>query len=404
MESLRAKAYQNRMQFAADNYSLARTSGIAGLIAQDEFLNGREITLNGQRAVNFGSCSYMGLEMDMRLKNAACNAIQKYGTQFSSSRAYVSAPLYRELEQLLCEITECHVIIAPTTTLAHMSAIPTMVGARDAVVYDAQVHASVQANLPELLSRNIPCMSIKHGRPDLLERQIQKLSALHDRVYYLCDGVYSMHGDILDVHGLYNMLGRNPSMFAYVDDAHGAGWSGRRGAGTVLGVRSIHERMIVVFGLSKSFAASGGVIATSNLSMADKIRSCGRSMIFSGPLQPAQLGAGIASAKIHLSDELSSLQSKVDDRIRRFDKNISESGLLDRFPSHSPIRYIPIGNEQESIESCARLLSNGFYVNIAMYPAVQKGKAGVRVVFNAHQTIEDIDRLSQLLIKEIQNK
>ena len=78
--------------------------GVVHQNTQDEVLDGRHITLEGQRMLYFGSCGYLGLEHDSRLKKGAIEAIQKYGTQFSSSRAYVSSTYYQQAESLLSQI------------------------------------------------------------------------------------------------------------------------------------------------------------------------------------------------------------------------------------------------------------------------------------------------------------
>jgi 7-keto-8-aminopelargonate synthetase-like enzyme len=386
--------FDERQNFAAQNWMHARSKGLVCQIAEDERFDGRCVTLNGRRLVNFGSCSYLGLETDARLKTAACEAVLRYGVQFSSSRAYLAAPLYRELEGLLSELVGgSRVVLAATTSLAHLGVLPVLIGERDAVLYDIQVHASAQAVLPELRQRGIPCEPVRHNRLDRLEQRARVLSQTHERVFYLCDGVYSMHGDVVDVDGLYALLDRNPFLHAYVDDAHGVSWSGARGAGTVLGRRSLHPRMVVVLGLSKSFAAAGGAIVCPDEELAERVLTCGRTLIFSGPLQPAQLGAGIASAKIHLSDELPLLQQRLHARIDAFDRAAEQAGLVVGSAERSPIRFVPVGGEAETIELAAALLNRGYFTNVAYFPAVPRRRAGMRIVLNAHQTLDDVTGL-----------
>jgi 7-keto-8-aminopelargonate synthetase-like enzyme len=345
--------------------------------------------------INFGSCSYLGLETDARLKTAACEAVLRYGVQFSSSRAYVSAPLYREFETLLSRMVGgLPVVLAPSTSLGHLSALPVLVGEGDAVLYDIQVHASVQGVLPELRLRGVPCEAVRHNNMARLEERVAALSRQHARVFYLCDGIYSMHGDTLDVEGLYALLDRQPSLFAYVDDAHGVSWSGQRGAGTVLGRRPLHERMAVIFGLSKSFAAAGGALVLPERELADRILTEGRTLIFSGPLQPAQLGAGVASAKIHLSEELPALQARVAERIQAFDVAARQLSVAVSSSDRSPIRFIPAGEERAAMELATGLLARGYFVNIACFPAVPRRRAGVRLTLTAHQTLDDIKGLA----------
>src|SRR5436190_17142502 len=73
--------------------------GIVHNNTEDEILDGRHIQIKGEKLLYFGSCGYLGLEHDERLKQGAINAIHKYGTQFSSSRAYVSSKYYQEAEE-----------------------------------------------------------------------------------------------------------------------------------------------------------------------------------------------------------------------------------------------------------------------------------------------------------------
>src|SRR5215813_8000277 len=112
----------------------SRRLGVTHLVTEDESFDGNHIHINGSELVNFGSCSYLGLELDQRLKDAGKEAIDKYGLQFSSSRAYVSVGLYNELEGLLEQMFGRPVILAPTVTLGHIANIPVLVGDRDAVI------------------------------------------------------------------------------------------------------------------------------------------------------------------------------------------------------------------------------------------------------------------------------
>jgi len=178
-----------------------------------------------------------------------------------------------------------------------------------------------------------------------------------------------------------------------VDDAHGVAWSGARGAGTVLGRRRIHPRMVVVLGLAKGFAAAGGALVLPDAALAERVLIGGRTLIFSGPIQPAQLGAGIASARILLSDELPRSQALLLERIELFEDAARRAGIELAAAQPSPIRFVPVGDESLTIELAAALLACGHYVNVAYYPAVPRGRAGLRVVLNLHQRPEDILQL-----------
>jgi 7-keto-8-aminopelargonate synthetase-like enzyme len=213
-----------------------------------------------------------------------------------------------------------------------------------------------------------------------------------------------MYGDRVDVAELYAVLDRNPALSAYVDDAHGVSWSGARGAGTVLGERPIHARMVVVLGLAKGFATAGGAIVLPSTELAERVQTLGRTLVFSGPVQPAQLGAGIASAKIHLSSELPLVQERLLARIDTFERETAREGVPVASSVPTPIRFVPVGDEQATVELAAALLARGHYVNVACYPAVPRRRAGVRIVLNVHQQPEDIARLVSDIARQLDRR
>src|SRR6187549_3582788 len=135
--------------------TLASQLGIVHNSTEDLSLDGRHITIRGQKLLFFGSCSYLGLEHDARLKASAMEAIDKYGTQFSSSRAYVSSRYYGEAESLMQQMFSQPSLIIQSLTVGHMSNIPVLVGDSDAVIMDSQVHDSVQTAVQLLKTRNV---------------------------------------------------------------------------------------------------------------------------------------------------------------------------------------------------------------------------------------------------------
>jgi 7-keto-8-aminopelargonate synthetase-like enzyme len=372
-----------------------RLAEIAQLTAEDEPLDGRLLTLGRRRVVNFGSCSYLGLETDPRLVEAAQRATARYGTSFPTSRAYLSAPPYARLTALLAEIAGGRpVALGSSTALLHAAALPVVVAPGDTVAYDAEVHASVQSLLPTLAALGARCTAVPHQGL----AHVEAIAGVNPgRTFYLCDGVYGMRGDTLPLDALWRALERNPRLWAYVDDTHGAGWTGRHGAGWVLGQRPLHDRMFVVIGMSKGFAAGGGFIACPHAELADAIASVGGPSVFSGPLQPPLLGAAVAAAELMLSSELPSLQARLGEWIRYFDAECRRHGLTGVIPSATPIKFLHVGSAQRATAICRRVLDEGFFTNVAIFPTVGVDAAGVRVLLNLHQTPHDITRLVRSL-------
>lgn len=368
---------------------------------EDESLDGKTITLNNKKLLNFGSCSYLGLETDERLIAGAINAVMRYGSQFASSRAYLSVTLYKEIEELLEQMFEAPIILGPTVTLCHQSNIPVLIGDKDAVILDYQVHKSVQTAVSLLKLRDIHVETIRHNHMEILEARIQELSFNHSKIWYMADGVYSMLGDYAPMQDLHYLLNKYEQFNLYVDDAHGMSWAGKNGTGYVKSQLWYHERMYLVTSLAKSFAACGGVMVYPNAKVKNLVKNCGTTMIFSGPIQPPVLGSAIASAKIHLSEEIHLRQEDLQQRAEFFNRRAKELNLPLIGESNSPIFFIGIGKPEAGYELVKKLMNYGFYVNLSVYPSVAINQTGLRIPITLHHTMEDIENLLSLIAQEL---
>ena len=357
----------------------------------DKQIDGPTITIDGRRLANFGSCAYLGLNYDDRLKAGAIDAIERYGAHYSSSTVYTNVGLYGELEERLSRIFGGTVIVPPTTTLGHIGALPVLIGKGDAVVIDAQTHASVHTATQLLIAEGTVVEAVPHADYDAAEATIEHLYETHSRVWYLADGVYSMWGDRVDMARVSVMLEKYPSLRAYIDDAHGVGWTGENGRGHVLHSAPLHPRMVVAASLAKSFGAGGAALVFADPEEARHVQTCAGTFIFSGPVHPPLLGAAIASADIHLSPELTELQDRIQGQIRLIEElAITHNVPLARVDA-TPIWFARMGGTRQSMELAARMKDDGFYVNISVFPAMPVGEGGVRftnTLYNSHDDIE----------------
>jgi 7-keto-8-aminopelargonate synthetase-like enzyme/predicted N-acyltransferase len=379
----------------------ALEAGIVQLRAEDEQLDGRTVRIHGRRVLNFSSCSYLGLELDPRLAQGAIEATQRYGTQFSSSRSYVSAPPYEELEALLARIFEAPVLVAQSTTLAHLSSLPVLIEKEDAVVLDHQVHQSVHLAASQLRLQGNTVELVRHGRVERLEQKIRKLSSGHRRVWYLGDGVYSMYGEFAPARALAWLLSRHEQLHLYLDDAHGMSWTGRHGRGYAAEHFGGHERVVIATSLNKSFACAGGALVFPNTALLQRVRNCGSTFMFSGPVQPPMLGAAIASARIHLSPEIERLQRELRERISLANSTAAELDLPLVSSSEVPIRYIGLGTRSSATDMAAHLLEEGIYVNPTAFPAVSAKRAGARFMVTRHHRPEDVEQLLRAMAERL---
>ena len=379
----------------------ARAHGVVHLNAQDFRLDGRSIRIDARERLNFASCSYLGLELDPRLKAGAIDAVERYGTQFSSSRTYVSAPPYEELEALLDGIFEAHTLVTPSTTLSHFSALPVLVGEEDAVILDHQVHQSVQMAIPQIRLQGTHVEFVRHGRLDLLESRISELAESHRKVWYLADGIYSMYGDPAPLKALSWLLARHEQLQLYIDDAHGMSWCGVRGRGFSAEQLAGHERVTIAVSLNKAFGAAGGALVFPNADLRSKVRACGGPMIFGGPVQPPMLGAALASARIHLSPEIEALQQDLLERIRYTNRVAAELDLPLVSRSEVPIRYVGLGLLAACYDMTEHLLERGVFVNPAAFPAVGTRYSGIRFTLTRHQSLEDIRHVLEMIAERL---
>jgi 7-keto-8-aminopelargonate synthetase-like enzyme len=367
----------------------------------DEPLDGRTLSLDGRPMLNFGSCSYLGLELDSRMREAVCEAVMRYGTQFSSSRTYMSAPLYPQLEESLELMFGGHVLVVPSTSLGHVAALPVLVGADDAVVLDQQVHQSVQSAVNQLRPQGTTVELIRHSDLNQLEETVKRLAPRHRRIWYLADGVYSMFADLAPFAGLIDLLGRYEQLHLYMDDSHGVGWSGVHGRGPTLEAIGQHEHVVVAASMNKSFAAAGAALIFPTAELKRRVQTLGGPMIFSGPIQPPMLGAALASARIHLSPELEQRQAALRERVSLCTELLSEFCLPLACAEITPIRYLTLGLPRVAADVVARLLDDGFYVNLAIFPAVPMKQAGVRFTLTLHHQPSDIRALVEALARHV---
>ena len=365
--------------------------GFHHLNTEDESFNGRSIRLKGKDCKFFSNCSYLGLETHPAMKKAAIEAVEKFGTQFSSSRVTVSMGMYEEMEGLLGQIFGKPTYLAPTTSLGHIAVIPIIMDENDAIIMDQQVHNSVKNAVQMVKPEGVHTEIVKHNRLDHLETRIQILKQNHNRVWYMADSIYSMYGDAAPLAELYKMLDQYEQFHMYVDDAHGMSWSGANGKGFVLSKMPYHEKLIMATSLAKGFGSCGGAIVCPNEDLKKLIQTVSTVSIFSGPLQPAVMGANIASAKIHLTDEIDHLQNDLFERMFYFTQTGAKYNLPIVNNDLTPIYYIALGKTEVAFKISDFLQKEGFYCMTTFFPAVPLKNSGLRLTVNNHNTLEDIN-------------
>ncbi|MHC2993753.1 hypothetical protein OB13_20030 [Pontibacter sp. HJ8] len=391
-----AKIRHNNILDTVDSVlSVSKKKGIIHLHAEDQALNGQHLTLNGQKVLHFGTCGYLGLEHHPAVKRGAIDAIERYGTQFPMSRTYISNPLYSKLERMIETMYNAPVVISKNCTLSHLTTIPSIIHQSDLVILDHQVHASVQEAVKKLLSQGVTVEMVRHNNLEMLEDRIKKQRSKFERIWYMADSVYSMYGDFAPIPEMIALAEKYEQLYLYVDDAHGMSWAGKNGTGYAMSQMpdGLYRKMILTANLGKAFGACGGLSLFPNEEWYNKVNNFGGPLTFSVQIEPATLGAAIASAKIHLSDEIVGYQEELQKKIAYFNTLLRQTDLPLVHESESPIFFIGTGTMDMGNYLVQALLQDGIYVNLATFPAVPAKNIGVRITISLTNAYEDIEEL-----------
>jgi 7-keto-8-aminopelargonate synthetase-like enzyme len=381
-----------------------RERGHYFLRADDPSFTDRHLHIGGRPLLSFGSCSYLGLEFDPRLVEAATEAYRRYGSQTSYSRAFLSCPLYEELEEdLLPKIFGgFSTLVLATTSAAHHVIMPALLDDDDVAVVDHQVHRSVDDAVTLQCARSATKrVTLKHADLDQALDTVRQLARAHRHVWFFCDGIYSMYGDYLPADFMTGLLGVADNVRLYVDDAHGMSWAGENGRGHFLSRFRADERTVIATSLSKGFAGGGGAILATDRRVLDTARMVGGPYVFSGPLRPGDLGADIASAKIHLSADLARRQELLRCRVEQANALCRSLDVPLVADNETPIFFVPLGLAETAYDMAERLRERGFHVNVTGFPAVPSRRGGLRIAINAIHAEQDVDGLFRAIADEM---
>jgi 7-keto-8-aminopelargonate synthetase-like enzyme len=396
------KLLSTQVELANRIMEQGRNAGILHHNLTNQEFDGKTVYINHKPVTYFGNCSYLGLENDYRLKNAAIEAIGKYGVQFSSSRTYARMPLYEEAENLLSQIFGKPTIATPSTTLTHIATLPSLVHRNDVIIIDQQAHNSMYNVTAMLKGAGIRVERIRHNDMNALESYINEFSGTCERIWFLTDGVYSMFGDGTPIQPLWELLQRYDKLHLYVDDAHGMSCAGKNGMGWAMNqFPYFHERMVLIVSLSKGFGASGGAVVLPDEETRRLIVNVGSSLVFTIQMPTASLATIIASAKIHLSDEITERQNRLSYLITYFNMTAKAHNLPLIREAHTPINYIGVGTPDSGADITTRMLKSGYLVNPSSYPSVPYKHTGVRILMTTHLNEQDIYEMVSTLSQHL---
>ncbi len=341
------------------------------------------VYMNGKRMIMVGSNNYLGLTNDPRVKEAAINAIKKYGTGCAGSR-FLNGTLdiHVELEEKLARFMRKEAaLIFSTGFQVNLGVISALVGKDDVVVIDKMNHASIidgcRLSYGEI-------KKFRHNNMEDLERVLKSIEG--KACLIVVDGVFSMEGDIINLPEVVR-LAKQYGARVMVDDAHGIGVLGKTGRGTCEHFGLEQEVDLIMGTYSKSLASIGGFVA-GDREIIHYIKHFARSLIFSASPPPASVAA--VSAAIDIIEQEPERLERLWKNTRKMLKGFKELGF-EIGPSQTPIIPIIVGENETAFKMAMMLQQEGVFANVAVSPAVPNGKALIRTSYMATHTDEHLD-------------
>lgn len=343
-----------------------------------------EVIINGKKVLMFGSNAYLGLTNHPKVKEAAIEAIKKYGTGCAGSRFLNGTlDLHIQLEKRLAEfVGKEDAIVYSTGFQVNLGVVSCVTGREDYILWDELDHASIIEGHRLSFSTKL---KYKHNDMESLEKQLQKCEP--DKVKLIViDGVFSMEGDVAKLPEIV-ALAKKYNASIMVDEAHGIGVFGDHGRGTCNHFGVTNDVDLIMGTFSKSFASIGGFIAADE-SVINYLRHHSRSYIFSASNTPAATAAANAALDIMLSEperiqHLWDLTHYALDGFRNMGCEIGNTS--------TPIIPLFIRDNDLTFLITKELFDAGVFVNPVVAPAVASEDTLIRFSLMATHTKEQLD-------------
>jgi 8-amino-7-oxononanoate synthase len=345
------------------------------------------VEMEGRSRIMLGGNNYLGLTEDERVIGGAADALARYGTGMTGSRLLNGTTqdhLTLEAEIAAWMGTE-DAIVFTTGNQANVGTLGTILAPGDTVIVDSGDHASI---LDGCLLSKAKLRPFRHNKLDKLERMLARAAGDGGGVLVVVDGVFSMEGDLAPLPEICDLCEAYGARLM-VDEAHGAGVLGERGAGAseLFGVEDRVDLRMGTF--SKSLASCGGFVA-GDADVIEFLRIQSRTFLFTASGVPASVGAALAALRVVRSADGPPLLRAVQDNARYFRDGLEERGFAvvepQRLPAGhpygadivTPIIPVLIGDDWQAGLMWKGLYEAGVFVNTALHPAVPPGGALLR--------------------------
>jgi glycine C-acetyltransferase len=352
-----------------------------------------ESRYDGRQVINLASNNYLGLTTHPKLREAALEAVRKYGVGSGAVRTISGTmALHMQLEERIAAFKHVEAcVVFQSGFAANAGTVSALLGPDDHIISDELNHASIIDGCR--LSR-AKIHVFPHKDVAAAEKILAGLDAVPGRKLLISDGVFSMDGDIGPLPGLVEAAEKHGAIMM-VDDAHASGVLGRNGRGTVDHF-NLHGRVHVQVGtLSKAIGVLGGYVCGSR-DLIDFLYHRARPFLFSTSHPPAVSAACLAAFDV-LEQEPERIQA-LWDNTKYFKESLKQAGF-DTGASETPITPIIVGEAKTAHEFSAALFEEGLWATGLGFPTVPQGKARIRTIVTATHTREHLDRAVEILTR-----
>ncbi len=350
--------------------------------------DGPRVMMENREVIMIGSNNYLGLTHDQRVVESAVEATRRYGTSCSGSR-FLNGTLdiHLELEDKLAHfLNRESALIFSTGYMSNVGAISTIAGKDDYIILDKSDHASIYAGTWAATGAIVK--RFPHGDMKKLEQVLSGLEADKGKII-VCDGVFSMEGDIVDLESIVP-LAQKYNARIYIDEAHGLGVLGKHGRGACefLGMEDSVDIIMSTF--SKSFASLGGFVAGPEV-VINFIKHFAGPLVFSASPTPAATAAVLKTLDIIQTEPEHMQRLKyIGDFMRSEFINL---GFDIGTSKDTPIIPIYIREDEKTFLFWRKLFDAGVFANAVISPAVAPDKALIRTSFMSSLSDNDLEQV-----------
>ncbi|HDQ00204.1 MAG TPA: aminotransferase class I/II-fold pyridoxal phosphate-dependent enzyme [bacterium] len=354
---------------------------------------GSTVMIDGKKYIMIGSNNYLGLTQDPRIKEAAIDALETFGSGCTGSR-FLNGTLilHEELEEKLAHFVKKEAALVFSTGFqTNQGTIASLVGKDDLILGDRENHASILEGCRLSFGKTY---KYKHNDMKDLERLLKNFDSNTGGKLVVTDGVFSMGGDIVNLDHLVE-LKKKYNFRLMLDDAHSCGVLGKYGRGTGEHFDLEDDVDLIMGTFSKSFASLGGFIA-GEAKVIQYIKHNARALIFSASMPPSAV-ATVNKALDILKSEPERLE-RLWTNTAKMRKAFQEMGF-NTGRSQTPIIPLIIGDDMKTFGFWKLLFEYGIFSNPVISPAVEPGQALIRTSYMATHTDDELDHVLEIVFK-----